>query len=284
MRMIMKISKSIILKGAMYIWLFSLPISSQAQEEHRIFDFKIGDEYQTEMLANSNAILKRGKQTLNVNSVTGSIRSYKVTSANDQGYTFKVEINKMNVELDALGGKLNYTTGEGFDSTSTILKALDFMIKKPINITMNKYGIIKSSTEYKAELGTDTLVSFAGLQPQTFEKESLFSLVADITYNNKLTKGYTWTDSVEIDQQKLKSTFTIEEITEYNTIIKYSSQILGKMINSNSNGTYVIDNKTGLITEKLLYSKSVGYMISAGNVVYAVSRSTSVTERTKKVK
>ncbi|TKC12491.1 hypothetical protein FA048_02410 [Pedobacter polaris] len=273
-----------IVRGGLWVWLFLMAISLQAQEGHRAFQFKQGEEYQTEMLTNSSAVLKRGNQLLNINSVTTATKTYKVTSTNDKEYSFNVEIKKMDLVLDALGQKLIYNSETGFDSTSTILKALNFMIKKPINLVINKYGIIQSSTDYKAELATDTLVSFAGLQPEVFEKQTLFSMLADITYDKSLIKGFSWADSVVIDKQKLKTNFTIEEITENNTIVKFTNSIVGKLISSNTNGTYVIDNKTGLITEKLLYSISVGYQISAGNTVYAVSRSTSVTERTKKIK
>ena len=55
------------------------------------------------------------------------------------------------------------------------------------------------------------------------------------------------------------------------------------MLNSNSNGTYVVDNGTGLIREKLIYSLSTGYQTSAGGVLYAVSRSTSISEKIKKI-
>ena len=272
-----------ILRGALYAWLFLMASSLQAQEGHRIFEFKQGSEYQTDMLTNSSAVLKRGNQTLNISSVTSAVKTYKLASTNDKGYNFNVEIKNMDINLKALDKELIYQSGVGFDSTSTILKALDFMVKKPVNVVMNKFGVIQSSTDYKVELATDTLVSFAGLQPETFEKGTLFSLFADITYNKQLASGFTWTDSVEIDKQKLKTTFNIAEITEKNIIVKFSSSIVGKLISSNTNGTYVIDNSTGLITEKLLYSVSVGYMISRGNTVYAVSRSTSVSERTKKI-
>jgi hypothetical protein len=272
------------MRFALSVWLFLIAISLHAQSGHRIFDFKTGDEYQTEMLTNSSAILKRGNQTLNISSVTTATKSYKVTSSNPAGYTLDVEIKKMDLTLEALGKKLTYSSGIKFDSTSTILAALDFMIKKPINLTIDKFGVIQSSTDHRAEMATDTLVSFAGLQSEVFEKQTLFSLLADITYNKSLAKGFTWADSVTIDNQKLKTKFSIEEITESNTIVKFSNSIVGKLVNSNTNGTYVIDNKTGIILEKLLYSVSVGYMISAGNTVYAVSRSTTVTERVKKIK
>ena len=56
------------------------------------------------------------------------------------------------------------------------------------------------------------------------------------------------------------------------------------MLNTNSNGTYVIDNKAGLILEEYVYIISMGHHISADNVFYAVSRTTSIVEKTKKVK
>lgn len=276
-------STKYILKGALCAWLFLMTISLHGQEVHRKFEFKKGTEYQTDITTNSSAVLKRGSQTLNITSVTTATKTYKLASADEKGYNFNVEIKKIKVDLEALGQKLTYNSGIGFDSTSTILKALDFMIKKPVNVKMDKFGVIQASTDYKAELATDTLVSFAGIQPETFEQGTLFGLLADITYNKQLANGFTWTDSVQIDKQKLKTTFNIAEITEKNTIVKFKSSIVGKLLSSNTNGTYVIENDTGLISEKLLYSVSVGYMISSGNTVYAVSRSTSIAEKTKKI-
>lgn len=272
-----------ILRGVLFAGLLIVSISLHAQVNRRVFDFKQGEQYQTELLTNSSTALKRGNQILHVNSVTSGTKLYTVTDVSNNEYKFTVEIKKMDNLIEALGEKLHYNSETPIDSTSSILRALDFMIKKPIKVTIDKNGIIQSSTDYKVEMATDTLVSFAGLQSEVFEKQSLFGLIADLTYSDKLTKGYTWTDSTNVNQRKLKTKFTIEEITKDNTIVKFSSAIESKLINSNTNGTYVIDNKTGLITEKLLYIISVGYQISAGNTVYAVSRSTSVTERTKKI-
>lgn len=273
-----------LLRAALCLTFVCFVQSLQAQVGHRVFRFNNGEEYETNMLTNSNAVLKRGTQTLNINSVTTATKSYKVTSANDNETNLTVEIKNMDNTIEALGERLHYNSAMKMDSSSTIMRALDFMVKKPINVKLDKYAVIKSSTDYRAELATDTLVSFAGLKPEFFEPGTLFSLLADITYNKKLTKGYSWGDTITMDKQVLKSKFTIEDVTEKNTIVKFTSAINGKLVNSNSNGTYIIDNATGLVVEKLIYIVSVGYQISAGNTVYAVSRSTSVSETTRKVK
>lgn len=259
-------------------------IMVNAQVGHRQFRFSTGDEYETEMITNSNAVLKRGNQILNINSTTNATKSYKVQSATADGTNLTVEIKSMDNVIEALGEKLHFNSANKVDSSSTILRALDFMVKKPVKVALDKYAVIKESTDYRAELATDTLVSFAGLKPEFFEKGTLFSLLADITYNKNIQKGYTWSDTVVMDKQKLVSKWTIESMTEKNTVVKFNTTITGKLVNSNSNGTYVVENATGLVVEKLVYSVSVGYQISAGNTVYAVSRSTSIAERTRKVR
>ncbi len=255
-----------------------------AQEGHRVFTFKSGEEYQTEILTNSKAIVQRGKQTLNVNTVSTATKLFTATLSNERGYTFNVKIKKMQNEIDAMGQKLYYNSETKGDSTSIILKALDFMLNKPVDVQVNKYGVIQSFTDYKAEMATDTLVAFAGLQPEAFEKGTLLSIIADFTYNPGIKKNFSWGDSIEIDKQRLISKFWVEDITEKTAIIKFTSSITTKLLNSNQNGTYVIDNATGIIQEKILYTISTGYQISAGGIVYAVSRSTSVSEKTKRVK
>lgn len=264
--------------------LILISCAATAQEGHRVFNFKPGEEYQTEILTNSKAVVQRGKQTLNVNTVSTATKSFTATLASERGFTFNVKIKKMQNEIDAMGKKLFHSSEMKSDSTSVILKALDFMLNKPVDVQINKYGVIQSFTDYKAEMGTDTLVAFAGLQPEAFEKGTLISFIADFTYNPGIKKNFSWGDSIEIDKQRLVSKFWVEDITEKTSIIKFTSAITTKLLNSNQNGTYVIDNATGIIQEKILYTISTGYQISAGGVVYAVSRSTSVSEKTKRVK
>jgi hypothetical protein len=276
--------KNYTLKATLGLLLMLMNFAAFAQDGHRVFNFKVGEEYQTEILTNSKAIVQRGKQTLNVNTVSSATKLFNVTMANDRGYTFNMRIKKMDNVIDAMDKKLHYNSDIKNDSSSVILRALDFMLNKPIDIVTNKYGIIQSFTDYKAEMATDTLVAFAGLQPEAFERGTLLSLIADFTYNKGIKKNFTWGDSIEIDKHRLITKFWVEDITEKTAIIKFSSSIGTKLLNSNQNGTYVIDNATGLIQEKILYTISTGYQISAGGVVYAVSRSTSVSEKTKRVK
>jgi hypothetical protein len=272
------------LHTALVVFFVFLTSAANAQKEYRVFKFNTGDEYQTDILTNSNAIVQRGKQTITTNTVSTASKLFTTILANDRGYTFNVKIMKMQNEINVMGKKLYYNSEAKLDTSSSIAKALAFMLNKPVDVQTNKEGIIQSYTDYKAEMATDTLVSFAGLQPEAFEKGTMLSFLASFTYNPGIKKNFTWRDSVEIDKQRLVTKFWVEDITEKITIIKFSSVISSQLINTNQNGTYVIDNGTGIIQEKIVYSISSGYQISAGGIVYAVSRSTSVSEKTRKVK
>lgn len=257
---------------------------SSAQHDSRVFKFVVGETFQTDILTNSRAIIQRGKQAMNINTNSLATKTYTNALNDDNGYVFTVKLKNLDAEVETMGQKLVYNSGMPVDQDSQIIKALSFMVDKPVDVNIDRYGVIQNFTDYKAEMATDTLVAFVGLQPEVFEPGSMLSLFADFEYNPHLKKGYKWTDSMQIDGQKLISDFWVEEITENTTILKFSSKITTDLLNTNQNGTYVIDNILGVIQEKFIYSISTGYQVSAGGVTYAVSRSTTVSERTRKIK
>ncbi len=265
------------------LFLFLVSFNVFAQDNHRILSLKLGDEFQRETLISSNSSLQRGEQTLEVSSVSSMTKSYIVNSISPTVINFGVKINKMDNLVNTLGKQLYFNSSQQIDSTSSIQKALAHMINKKIDVNVDKYGVVLSSSFYKAEIATDTLVSFVGITPEVFEKGILLSLFSDLGDISKLKKGFTWKDSITINQQKLNTTFLVEDLNAKSTVVKFVSKIISQMNNSNSNGTYIIDNATGLITEKLIYTVSAGYQLSAGGTIYAVSRSTSISELIKKI-
>lgn len=271
------------LKIILILLLLFINFAAEAQQNRRVFSLKLGDEFEREILINSNSSLQRGDQVLEIGSISSLTKSYVVKSSSPSGTNFNVKIKKMDNLINALDKQLYYNSNQKIDSTSNIQKALAYMVNKPVDVTIDKYGVVVSSNIYKSEYATDTLVAFAGIAPEIFEKGVLLSIFADLTYRPSLKKDFTWTDSVTINNQKLNSKFWIEDINEKVTIIKFNTSIVSQMLNSNSNGTYVVDNDTGLIREKLVYSLSTGYQTSAGGVLYAVSRSTSISEKIKKI-
>lgn len=276
------LSKKVI--PTLIIVLLSVIVSDAvAQTYNRVFDFKKADEFQSEIIITSNAMIKRGKQVLNVSSTNSLTKSYKIKQANDQGYQFSVTIDKMKAAIDANKIRTSFNTSDKVDTASNILKGLFFVVNKPIAVTISKNGAVQNAEEYKLEMASDTLISFAGLQPEIFQKSQLINFLADFTYRKDIKKGYTWTDSTTVRGEKSKTRFLVDYIDDNITILNFFKNSSNNLLNTNSNGTYVIDNRTGLIVEKYVYLIAVGYQISAGNIMYAVSRTVSIVEKTKKI-
>lgn len=272
--------KSKYLKIQLFFALTLIHFAVVAQDGHRTFNFKNNEEYQTDITVNSQSIVQRGKQVLNINSTSTVSKISKVLAIGDKDYTFNIKIASMDNLIQGMGKKLHYNSDTKLDG-STIKNALDYIINKPVNVKIDKYGIIENFNAEKVHFATDTLLAFAGIQREVFQKGMLFNLVADITYSKNLLKGHNWTDVSTTADEKITTKFWIESVNENNIVLKFTSASIGKLVNSNSNGTYLVDNRTGIILEKLVYVVSVGYEVSADKVIYAVSRSSSIFERTK---
>ena len=249
-----------------------------AQIVKRSFYFSPGQEFIKETQIKSTGVVQRGKQILNIVTNSTVNKSFKVTDSTAAGYTLAVNIEEMDNVIKMLGDSLHYNSKKPIDNTSSIQKALKYMVDKPVELHIDLNGIILSAIDPTEVLATDTLLAFAGIQPEFFEKDKLFSLVGDFINLSGLSKGYTWSDSTVIDDQRISTDYLIYDLSEKTTIVKLTNKSVGKMLNSTSNATYVVDNASGIIFEKIIYTNSVGFRV-ANRLLYGVSRSSSIVER-----
>lgn len=258
-----------------------LGLGANAQEKHRVFNLSPAQKFQTETTVTSNSTVQRGQQRLEISSTSKVSKLYQVMSKDTGGYQLSVQITQMDNQIGAMGKKFQYNSKGNADQTSGISKALNYMVNKPVEVRINKFGVVEKYAATRVEQATDTLVDFAGIQPLVFEKGVLLNFLADFTYKKDMKKGYIWKDDVEIGQQKLHTEFIIADVTEKNTVIRFYTEIRNKLVNTNTNGTLILDNASGIIVEKLAYMLSRGYEVSAGKVIYEVARSSSIVEKTK---
>ena len=251
---------------------------ASAQTIMRNFYFSPGQEFIKETTVNSTGVVERGTQKLNIVTKSTVKKSFLVTDSTSTGYALRVTIDDMDDEINTLGETLHFSSKKPINESSSIEKALRYMVDKPVELKIDVNGVILSAVDPTEVLATDTLLAFAGIQPEFFEKGTLLSLVGDFVHLSDLKKGYKWSDSTEINEQKMHTDYSIYDLNEKTTIVKLSNKSIGKMLNSNSTATYVVDNVSGIIIEKLIYTVSVGYRV-AGKKLYAVSRSSNILER-----
>jgi hypothetical protein len=248
----------------------------RAQSVPRTFIYQVGDEFEKQSILKSSTNIQRGTQKLLVSSSSNITKLYKVTAV-DTATKFDITIKKMDNVISSLGQLLHYDSEKGVDTTSKIQKSLNSMLNKPVIVKVSKTGKILSVDESALETINDSLLVFAGIQSETFTKGGQFNLTPNFTISEKIKPGYVWMDTVTTDQQKMISRFWIDDIADGNTIIKFQSKLTSAYLNSNTTGTYVLDNYSGMVIQRLVKSISNGYQIM-NSQVYVTSRTISLSE------
>jgi len=252
-----------------------------AQTEHNLSVFKKGDTFKKIIYAKSSCALKRGTQTLDINSYSEVLKGYKITDASNNNFNFDVSVQKVTDTINALGQQVHYCSDNAPDTASSIEKALKNLTGQTEKVTVDKNGFILAASKPTSQYANDTLLSFAGLQTQQFYKGGSLDLTAGFQPNPTLKKNYTWGDSSVTGTHKIVSKYTIDNVSASTTTISFSSAVFDSYINSNINGVLVVDNKSGLMLNRQMQSVSIGYELVNG-LVYAITRRSAVTESSYK--
>ena len=233
--------------------------------------FKKGDEYQRQVLTRSNCLLQRGSQTLHVTSFSTVFKTYKVTDASEKGATFLITTDKLIDTVNAMDQNMVYNSNKPADPNSTIQTGLQRMINAQATVSVNKKGEVLSARRSAAV--SDTLLSFAGIQPENLSAGSTLQFMVDFPVNPNLKKGYSWISTTPLTE----TNYTIYAINGRTTTVTYKTSVLGGNLNSRVNGSILIDNNTGVILKKYSQSVSTGYEMVNG-IVYTATRRTAITE------
>ncbi|WP_413668685.1 hypothetical protein ACEN9X_01285 [Mucilaginibacter sp. Mucisp86] len=233
--------------------------------------FKQGDEFQRQIVTKSNCVLQRGSQTLHVGSVSTVVKSYKVTDASEKGASFIITTDKLIDTINAMNQNLVYHSGKPADPNSVIQVGLQKMLNNQSIVSINSKGEVLSLK--RPVVINDTLLSFAGIQPERLSPGTTLQFMVDFPVSLTLKKGYTW----KIATSSAETNYTVYAINGPTTVITYKTSVLGSSLNSRINGSILIDNNTGVILKRYSQSVSTGYEMVNG-IVYTATRRTAVTE------
>lgn len=233
--------------------------------------FKKGDEFQRQVFSKSNCVLQRGGQNLHVSSSSVIIRSYKTTDASDRGASFAISTEKLVDTVNAMDQTLIYTTAKAADPNSAIQTGLQRLAGMQISASVNAKSEIV--TAHRSAAANDTLMAFAGIQPESLQPGSTLPFMIGFQYNPGLKKGYSWT----VTSPAGETTYTIYGVNGRTSTITFKTSILGGNLNSRINGSMLIDNESGLILKRCSQTVSVGYEMVNG-IVYTATRRTAITE------
>lgn len=256
------------------------PAAAQTQ---RAFNFKKGDEFYRQTATKSSCIIQMGKSQVHINSNSLVARAYDVSSVNDNGYIFTVTTKKITSTLDVDDKHLQFDSGAPLDNNSLLAKGLDYMIDKPTAVSIDKSGVIANVEPPSVKLANDTLLAFTGIANEQYLVGNKFGLISDFLLQGQLGKNFTWGDTTVSGDVKTINKFWVQSQTATSTTIGFSSNSKGKIANTNTNGVYVLNNITGVITQRILKSVSVGYIFYKHNV-YGSTRRWAISESCYQIK
>lgn len=233
--------------------------------------FKQGDEFQRQVVTKSNCVLQRGSQTLHVGSVSTLVKTYKVTDASEKGASFIITTDKLIDTINAMNQNMVYHSGKPADPNSVIQVGLQKLVNNQSIVSINSKGEVLSLK--RPVVVNDTLLSFAGIQPERLSPGTTLQFMVDFPVSVTLKKGYTW----KIATSSAETNYTVYAINGPTSVITYKTSVLGSSLNSRINGSILIDNNSGLILKRYSQSVSTGYEMVNG-IVYTATRRTAVTE------
>jgi len=251
--------------------------SISAQQNGKLVAFKSGNEYLKLTTVNSASILQRGNVIINVNSTSFVSKTYKIDAVNNNGFAVTMVTNKITDTIRSGDNHFYFNSDQPDNTSDKLANALQYTVGKSAKFNVFNNGTISSVDMNASKLVNDTLFTFTGIETEDLSAGKRFAMIADITSYSKLKPGDNWADTLGATNNKTITKFWLVRRTPVSTTFGYSSSTKGDKLNTNSNGTYVVNNTTGIITSRLIQSVTVGYQIYK-RTVYSSTRRTNVAE------
>jgi hypothetical protein len=220
-----------------------------------------------------------------------------VTGVKGNDYTLTNTVNKLKVDMDVMGQKVNYDSEKPEDQESEAGKTISPMIGKNINLTLNKFSgkkIVEKDTTASPEKPEANPISdmLGGMGNNSDEM-----MVADafflIPYDKK--KGDSWTITDSTLNKKSVTTYTLKSLDKniatitFNTALDMQSVVeaqgteMNITMNTKTNGEIVADAKTGIINKRTSASDVAGALDVMGQSMPITSKNTEETVFTVEV-
>ena len=216
-----------------------------------------------------------------------SANTIEVADVKDTSYSLITTVTKMKMNMSAMGQDMSYDSDKK-DNDSTIGKSMEKILNNPKNVEISKTGKVinkeeseKKDTEADANMMTgmiDNLLNNSSGEASTL----MFQVIPE-----KAKVGYSWGDSVNNDELKSNTTYTIKELkgNDATVTVKGSMQVSKKAqaqnmeFTSNSTGGFtgelVIDTKTGVVKQRNTTLETTGSVEAMGQQIPMKTKVTS---------
>jgi hypothetical protein len=238
--------------------------------------FSQGQELEISMHVKSTIAQQVNDQAIDFNVDATGDHAYAVTNATDDNTTLHHTVKRIRFSFDGMGQKRSFDSKEEKDLNGMMGKPIKDILSKNYDMVIDPSGkllmampekITLSETDSRLAIITTMLKDVLDIvQPPQKDKPGLFNILPD----QPLSKGNTWTTSIQESNGKIESAYIISDINDSTIVVDFnsSSQTVNKAemmgtettttLNNKSTGKIYFDRATGIMKEKTFKTESNG--------------------------
>ncbi|OKS85392.1 hypothetical protein [Mucilaginibacter polytrichastri] len=250
---------------------------TNAQQSKIRLRFESGKTYIKEIVVKSSAQLQNGQITVSVNSLSTVSKSYKVDAGINGNFNITVVITKITDSISSGKDHFYFDSNKPVDSSSTLASSIAATVGKPYVFQVDSSGMITSVNIDNPILNADTGFNLTGFEPEELSVGKKFPLISDIRSLKGSNVGQKWIFPTLTANGEIMTEFWLLNRSETATTMAFSKTINDQALNTHSTGSYIVDNNTGIITERKIKDFTSGYQ-TFHNALYFSTRNSTITE------
>lgn len=237
-----------------------------------------GDSIVAEININTNAIYQRGKDNIPVETRLSLKKVFYIQAVSEQGYTIVVTTAYMQDSVNAVGQKILYktTSNQSAQDKSLIAGKMKKILAGTDTLLVDRYGIITQIKRFDTAAGKELLPIMADLVPARLYVGASIGFFSSFTVP-EFKNGAQWKDYRNTAEGNTTTDCNVFNVTDTTVIVRYSQALKGKYENKNANGIESINRQTGIVTERVIQSRSSAYELLKETLVF-VNKSQAINE------
>jgi len=258
-------------------YLLFVSVISFAQNTEKIA-LKKGQKFMQQISGNVVISQQVMGQSIDSKIDMASVNTIEVKDIKDTGYSLTYTITKLKMNMSAMGQDMNYDSDKK-DNDSTMGKSMSKLLNNPKNVDIDLMGKVTNTTKDTNDTISDGDM-MAGLQSMLGNPDAFLVIP-------KAKVGYSWSDSVNKDDTKSNTTYTIKELkgNDATVSVKGTMQVSQKAqaqnmeFTSNSTGSFngdlIVDIKTGVVKQRNSTVETTGTVDIMGQQIPMTTKVTS---------
>ncbi len=263
-------------------------LAGSAQKVSNKLSFQKGQTL--EVTTNMNVTSQTPMGEIPANVVTTD--QYAVGEANASQVQLTKTPKRIKLSVNAMGQDMNADSDNPKDLEGRLGEPIKEMMKQKQEFTIDASGTVtgvKADEKAKNAEGGDMMsMMMPGMKSSAAMvvagQPSIFKVLPD----REITKGYTWTDTINAAGNKSTTVYTVKDITDNEILLDYSGDgttkttqsAMGMSADVNSkmkiSGTVTIDKLTGLLKQKTMTSNGESSMSMGGQDMNTTTKITLV--------